>query len=210
LDYNHYSLLILSLVAISSGPLLYQLYTFNRKAIDVVDRAVFLIVGGLVVFHLVPHAIEDIGWLAFPLLFIGASIPAIIEKGRGSLHERAHIITILIICIGILVHAFLDGMALLMPHNHSHDADFGLPLAVIFHRIPVGLTIWMLARPQYGITKAIGIIAILCLATTLGFFLSSYLSGIIDHTVTSGINAIVSGSLLHILFHSPHYPDHNH
>lgn len=210
MDHNHYSLLILSLVAISSGPLLYQLYTFNRKAIDIVDRAVFLIVGGLVVFHLVPHALEDIGWLAFPLLFLGASIPAIIEKGRDSLHEKAHRTTIVIICIGILVHAFLDGMALLMPHNHSHDADFGLPLAVIFHRIPVGLTIWMLARPQYGITKAIGIIAILCFATTLGFFLSSYLSGIIDHTVTSGINAIVSGSLLHILFHRPHYPDHNH
>lgn len=208
--HNHYSLLILSLVAISLGPLLYQLYTFNRKAIDIVDRAVFLIVGGLVVFHLVPHALEEIGWLAFPLLFLGASIPAIIEKGKDSLHERAHRTAIVIICIGIFIHAFLDGMALLMPHNHQHDADFGLPLAVIFHRIPVGLTIWMLTRPQYGITKAIGIIAILCAATTLGFSLSSYLSEIIDNTFTSGINALVSGSLLHILFHRPHYPDHNH
>ena len=210
MDHNHYSLLILSLVAISSGPLLYQLYTYNKKALDIVDRTVFLIVGGLVVFHLVPHALEDIGWLAFPLLFLGASIPAIIEKGRDSLHEKAHRTTIIIICIGILLHTFLDGMALLMPHKHSHDADFGLPLAVIFHRIPVGLTIWMLARPQYKTSKAIGIIAVLCLATTLGFLLSSYLSGIIDNTITSGINAIVSGSLLHILFHRPHYPDHNH
>lgn len=208
--HNHYSLLILSLVAISLGPLLYQLYTYNKRALDIVDRTVFLIVGGLVVFHLVPHALEDIGWMAFPLLFLGASIPAIIEKGRESLHERAHRTTIVIIFFGILVHAFLDGMALLMPHNHSHDADFGLPLAVIFHRVPVGLTIWMLARPQYGITKAIGIIAVLCTATTLGFFLSNYLNEIIDHTFTSGINAIVSGSLLHILFHRPHYPDHNH
>ena len=207
---NHYSLLILSLIALSSGPLLYQLYTYNKKALDIVDRTVFLIVGGLVVFHLVPHALEDIGWLAFPLLFLGASIPAIIEKGTDSLHEKAHRTTIIIICIGILLHTFLDGMALLMPHKHSHDADFGLPLAVIFHRIPVGLTIWMLARPQYKISKAIGIIAVLCLATTLGFFLSSYLSGVIDNTITSGINAIVSGSLLHILFHRPHYPDHNH
>jgi len=207
---NNYTLLILSLIAISFGPVLYQLYTYNKKAIDFVDKTVFLIVGGLVVFHLVPHSLEEIGWMAFPLLFLGASIPAIIEKGRESLHEQAHKTSIIIICIGILIHAFLDGMSLMMPHDHQHDADFGLPLAIIFHRIPVGLTIWMLARPLYGIYKSIGIIISLCVATSLGFFLFSYLNGIIDHTVASGIQSVVSGSLLHILFHRPHYPDHNH
>ena len=208
MDQNHYFLLILSLIAICLGPLLYQLYTFNRKVINIVDRAIFLIVGGLVVFHLIPHAIENIHWLAYPLLFLGASIPAIIEKGKKNLHEKAHRTTIIIIFFGILVHVFLDGMALLIPHNHSHNTDFGLPLAIIFHRIPVGLTIWMLVKSQYKVTKAIGIIIILCVATTLGFFFSSYLIEKIDHSFISGLNAIVSGSLLHILFHRPHYPDH--
>ena len=141
---------------------------------------------------------------------MGASIPAIIEKGRDNLHEKAHKTTIIIICFGVLIHTFLDGMSLMIPHNHQHEADFGLPLAVILHRFPVGLTIWMLARPQYGTTKSIGVIVILCGATTLGFFLYNLLNGIIDQTIASGIQSVVSGSLLHILFHRPHYPDHNH
>ncbi len=207
---NNYTLLVLSLAAISLGPALYQLYTFNRKAINVVDRAVFLIVGGLVVFHLVPHSLEEIGWLSFPLLFIGASIPAIIEKGRDSLHEKAHRTTIIIICTGMLIHALLDGMALMMPHGHQHDADFGLPLAIILHRLPVGLTIWMLAHPSYGLNKTLLFIFVMCLATILGFFSNELLNGIIDHSLMSGIQAVVSGSLLHILFHKPHYPDHQH
>lgn len=207
---NNYTLLFFSLVAISLGPTLYQLYTFNRKAIDFVDRVVFLVVGALVVFHLVPHSLEKIGWLSFPLLFLGASIPAIIEKGRDSLHERAHKTTIVIICVGMLMHALLDGMALMMPHDHQHDADFGLPLAIILHRLPVGLTIWMLARPLYGFYKTVSIIAIMCIMTILGFFLNSLISGLVDHSIAGAIQSIVSGSLLHILFHRPHYPDHQH
>ena len=173
---NNFTLLILSLVAISLGPALYQLYTFNRKAIDFVDRIVFLIVGGLVVFHLVPHSFEKIGWVFFPLLFLGASIPAIIEKGKDDLHKRVHKTTIVIICIGILMHSFLDGIALIIPCSHQHDADFGLSLAVILHRVPVGLTIWMLAKPIYGFYKTVTIITIMCIITLFGFFFHSLIS----------------------------------
>ena len=207
---NNFTLLILSLVAISLGPALYQLYVFNRKAIDFVDRVVFLVVGALVVFHLVPHSFEKIGWLSFPLLFLGASIPAIIDKGKDNLHKRAHKTTTVIICIGILVHTLLDGMALMIPRGYQHDADFGLPLAVILHRVPVGLTIWMLAKPMYGFYKTVAIIIIMCIMTIFGFFLNSLISGIIDHSIAGAIQSIVSGSLLHILFHRPHYPDHQH
>lgn len=209
---SNYTLLALSIVAILAGPLLHHLFSLNRKVITVADRIVFIIVGGLVVFHLAPHSFEEIGFYSIPLMAVGILIPVLIEKGRKSFHQRAHSIALFIIFAGIFLHALLDGMALMMPteHTHSHNYDFGLPLAVILHRFPVGLTLWMLLKPAYGFRFAALLIFIICTATLIGFFMYQFISSFIPLEVAHGIYAIVSGSLFHILYHRPHYPDHHH
>ena len=210
-DLNH-TLLTFSIIAILIGPLLHHLFSLNRKVITVTDRIIFIVVGGLVVFHLVPHSFEEIGFYAIPLLGLGILIPVMIEKGRKSLHQKAHRIALFIIFSGIFLHALLDGMALMMPddHTHSHEADFGLPLAVILHRVPVGLTLWMLLKPTYGMRLAISLIFIICIATVIGYFMYSFLGAWIPMEIAHGIYAVVSGSLFHILYHRPHFPDHHH
>ena len=209
IETNH-TLLIVSLLAITAGPLLHHLFTLNRRTITLADRIVFIVVGGLVVFHLAPHSFEKIGYYSIPLLGVGAMIPVLIEKGRKTLHHKAHRIALFIICSGIFLHALLDGMALMMPGEHTHKADFGLPLAIILHRFPVGLMLWMLLQPTYGIKTAASLILVICIATVIGFFMYQSISSYIPLKVAHGIYAIVSGSLFHILYHRQHYPDHQH
>ena len=141
---------------------------------------------------------------------MGALIPVLIEKGRKTLHHKAHRIALIIICGGVFLHALLDGMALMMPDEHAHKADFGLPLAIILHRFPVGLTLWMLLQPSYGTKAAASLIFVICSATATGFFMYQFISSFIPLEVAHGIYAVVSGSLFHILYHRPHHPNHHH
>ena len=164
-------LLIFSLIAIIAGPILHHLLLFNRNVFNVADRIIFIIVGGLVVFHLVPHSFEEIGLYAIPFLALGILIPVFIEKGKESFHHKAHKVALIIIFIGIFLHALLDGMALSIPQKHLHEHSIGLPLAVILHRFPVGLTIWILINQTYGFNAAVLLICVICIATVAGFFM---------------------------------------
>ena len=198
-------LLIFSLIAIIAGPILHHLLLFNRNVFNVADRIIFIIVGGLVVFHLVPHSFEEIGLYAIPFLALGILIPVFIEKGKESFHHKAHKVALIIIFIGIFLHALLDGMALSIPQKHLHEHSIGLPLAVILHRFPVGLTIWILVNQTYGLKAAVLLICVICVSTVAGFFMYNILFSWISMEVAHSIYAIVSGSLFHILYHRPHY-----
>ena len=207
MSYNSYIILILSLIALGLGPIMYHIFTLNRKTLNIFDKIIFLIVGSLVLFHLIPHNVEEIGWVSIVLLFFGVSFPAIIEKYKKNLHKKTHQTTIVIIGLGLLIHALLDGMALMMINLNSNLKNLGLPLAIILHRLPAGLTIWLLSIPIYGYYKTIIFLLIMCIITVFGFFLNDILIKLIDHSFVAGIQSIVSGSLLHVLFHKTHHPN---
>ena len=63
------------------------------------------------------------------------------------LASQAH--GLLLALVGIGLHGFTDGLAL--GHGHEHAGEYMLPWAVILHRLPVGLMVWFLLRPVYGV-----------------------------------------------------------
>ncbi len=96
-------------------------------------------------------------------------------------------------------------------HGHAHavaaPADGALAtggdlaLAVILHRIPVSLAIWMLTVPLFGRRAAIGVLLAVGASTVAGFELGGRLFGVTDSATFAVFSAFVAGSLVHVIFH---------
>jgi hypothetical protein len=107
---------------------------------------------------------------------------------------------------GLALHALLEGAAL-APGEAGIPVAFGL--AIVLHRIPVGLVVWWLVRPRYGPTAAMMGVSAIVLVTLAGYALGTeVLSGV--HGAGGDLyQAFVSGSLVHVVFHQGRH-DHTH
>lgn len=208
------ALLIVSILILLVGPLLCWLFRRHSQMLTLLDGFNFVAIAGLVLFDILPHAYEDSG--AWILLFVLAGLigPTIFERYVRRAGHGAHMTAVFLAILGLCVHAMLDGAALieiedlhvhddeaLEPEHHSHGHSH-LPLAVILHRIPVGLTVWMLLRPGRGRLMAWGALGLIAICTGVGFELSHSLA---DSLVVMGnFQALVAGTLLHVVVHRPH------
>lgn len=197
------SALILSIATLAVGPLLLAVVGARRAPLALLEGLILATIGGLVLLDILPHTVSVGGWLALAAALVGALAPEIVER---SLHRgaagRAHLFVLVLALIGLLLHELVDGMTL----SESHLARGGgheVALAVILHRIPVGLTVWWLLRP-HGSAPALGVLAGIALATLGGYGLGA---GVLARVSSAGLalfQALVSGSLLHVLWHQPH------
>ena len=192
--------LLVSLLALAIGPMLYQLAHRLKSMLAALDGFVFATIGGLVLLHLIPDSMERAGWWALVWALAGLLGPGLIERRLKGLAEQAHVVALLLALVGIGLHAFMDGWALVVPQEAGEVAHHHmLPMAVVLHRLPVGLTIWFLLRPLYGAGTALAALGLVAVATTAGFASS----GILDMG-SSGwglFQALVAGSLLHVVVH---------
>ena len=107
---------------------------------------------------------------------------------------------------GLTLHALLEGAAL-VPTESGLAAPFAL--AVLLHRIPVGLVIWWLIKPRYGGMLAAAGVGSILLATVFGFGLGTDVLASVLGPRTEFYQAFVSGSLVHVVFHQGRH-DHTH
>ena len=204
------SLLIVSLFALAVGPLLYRAADSMRQALLALDGFVMIAVSGLVVVHIVPHAIAVAGPIAMIVALVGFLGPGIIESKLHRAASRAHTATLVLACVGLVVHAFLDGVALGSPvgdHGHepgSSESASVLAIAVALHRLPVAVTIWWLLRPSAGVVAAASTLAALFVATICGYAFSGVVEAALDSGWVSLFQALVAGSLIHVVVHRPH------
>ena len=91
------------------------------------------------------------------------------------------------------MHAVIDGVALL-PENGS-----ALAYAIALHRIPVGMAIWCIARPNFGIPATAVLFALVILSTVTGFFIGPSLFDLADTRTLALLQAFISGSLIHVV-----------
>ena len=142
-------LLALSIVALLAGPAVYTFGRRNRIARQILDGFIFITIAGIVTVHIIPEALVGGGNLAFVFLALGIAFPVVLERGlHGSFHA-AHGLVLALAALGLVIHAALDGIALLP--SGSRD----LAYAVILHRLPVGMAIWWSLRPNLGLAAAI-------------------------------------------------------
>ena len=190
--------LVAGVLALAIGPLLYLLATRVRALMWSIEGFVIVAVGGLILFDVLPRSLAVGGWLAAVVAAIGLAAPYLLERSRSRLIGGAHALAYSLAGLALVGHAMVDGAAF---GGGVGAARVPLSLAVILHRLPVGMAVWWLIRPSYGRAKALGLLIALVAATIGGFFLSEELFMRLPAVGTALFQALVAGSLLHVLLH---------
>jgi len=194
--------LIASILALGIGPLIYQTFGPMKRTDKIVSGFILLVIAGSLFLEVLPSSFHQVGITAIVLALLGFVGPTLIEKQFTNAASRTHTLTILLGIVGLIIHASIDGSAL--QSTNLTDNNNSLALAVIIHRLPVGLTIWWLLKPLLGERFALLTLLGIASATVIGFVLSMQFSEYQTSNTFALIQAFVSGSLLHVVFHKPH------
>lgn len=197
------TLLILSLLALSSGPLLYKLVKREPRAFWGLDGFVLASVGGLIVGHVLPPTLQVAGGGALLAVLAGLMLPILAEQVRGGHEGRRwiHVFALGLAFTGLMLHTMLDGVTL-AAQTHQEVSN-ALAAAVLLHRLPVALLVWWLVRPAKGRQVATLALVAIGAATCLGFFVEESLHGLMEGVGFAYVQAFIAGSLLHVLAHHP-------
>jgi zinc transporter ZupT len=198
--------LLLSLAALGVGPLLHAAVTSVRPALDAIDRVVFVAVVGLVMWKLIPHAWEEAGWVSLPVV-VGAWLTLfLVERALRERAERADEAAALLAFAGFAIHETLDGVALAT----SAGAGAILLSALVLHRLPVGLTVWLMLKPLHGTRGALLGLSVLVVGTIAGYVAGAELNRALEGTWAGILQAAVCGALLHLALHRHDHHSHEH
>jgi hypothetical protein len=185
--------LALSIVALLAGPTIYTYGRRNRIARQILDGFIFITIAGIVTVHIIPEALTGGGDLAIAFLVLGLAFPVILERGLHDSFHAAHGLVLALAALGLVIHAALDGIALLPSGNHE------LAYAVVLHRLPVGMAIWWSLRPNLGLTAAIVAFALIIMASATSFILGAPVAELAEARSIAWLQAFVAGSLIHIV-----------
>lgn len=204
-----FMLLVLSLISIIIGPIILNRFPKSRRLDNFLFSLVLVSVGGILLLETLPTLWKNIRYWLIPLVLIGFIGPGLIEKSFHNKADKTHKITLTLGLSGLLLHAAIDGFAIV---QHSHQIY--LPYAIILHRLIVGLSIWWLVEPIWGKMKTYWVFFGLLLTTTIGYYLGSNTSEHqpfhLNYKALDYFQAIVAGMLMHVIIHRPHIDDDGH
>lgn len=186
-------LLALSIVALLAGPAVYTLGRRNRIARQILDGFIFITIAGIVTVHIIPDALVGGGNLAILFLVLGLAFPVVLERGLHDSFHAAHGLVLALAACGLVIHAALDGIALLPSGNRD------LAYAIVLHRLPVGMAIWWSLRPNLGLAAAIAAFALIIGASAASFVLGAQMIEFAEARSVAWLQAFISGSLIHIV-----------
>lgn len=202
------SLLALSLVALALAPLLHALGSSHpafRKALHI---GVVAAVAGLVLLHVLPECVEHCGMWAIASAGIGLTLPLLFEHGPMK-EKLSGSWLIALAVVGIALHAFADGAAIVLAdahgHGHGHHGhEHAMGIAVVLHRLPVAMGIWALLHRHP--MRAAGALGFIGLATVAGFGAGHHAAPLISAPLMALAQAFIGGLLLHVFAHGPKVP----
>ena len=199
--------LFASIFALGIGPLVYQTFGPMKRTDRLVSGFILVVIAATLFTDVLPHTFESIGFTAIILAVVGFIGPTLIEKLFTQSANRTHILTIFLGILGLIIHATFDGAALFTNSSEAEiisNAPDNLSIAIILHRLPVGLTIWWLLRPLIGEKLSLLTLLAMAAATAGGYALSMQVANIHTSAAVSMLQAFISGSLLHVVLHKPH------
>lgn len=199
--------LLFSIIALIFGPILYQIVRKRDFLLKLIDGFVFVSISGLLLLHLIPHFYEEPSLMLPLLLFLGFLGPSILEKILYSAHTKIHKLSLFFAILGILLHTLFDGAALALLVEESHNID--IAIAVILHRLPVGLTVWWLVTPAFGKKTSSLLILAMIIFTCFGYFAMHDFTHSIEHELIHGLEAFIAGTLFHVVFFRMHLSAEN-
>lgn len=196
----HFVLLIATLLALLSGPLLYTLARNRPQLHAVLDGFVLVSITGLVLLDALPGALAAGGVWSLAFLLAGLLGPTLLEHLLTHARREAHLAALALAVLGLIIHSLADGAAL-APGAQAQDS---LALAVAVHSLPVGLVVWWLMAPVFGAVLPALALAAMALGTFVGFHYGIELGGLIGAEAGAWFQALVAGSILHVVFGRPH------
>ena len=199
-------LLVASLIALFVGPFLFKLTRNNANWLDLLDGFIFVVIGGLVVFHILPDAIAEIGVICLLFTLLGLLGPSLAETLFHKAARMTHNVTLLLGVSGLVLHSMTDGLALI---DNPDESQLSLIIAIVLHRLPVGLTVWWLLRPHFGRGIATAVLLLMAAGTLAGAEFGSHWLPTLGTTTTLLLQSFIAGSVLHVVFHRP-YAEHQH
>ncbi len=204
-------LLLLAWLALLAGPLLSLWLSrarHGRHLLQGINLAAFLAVVLLVLWHLLPDFWQQGFYAGFALLAVGLFLPWLTEKALHQLAHSTHLLTLVLAVAGLVLHSFMDGVGL--SGQMSASSHGLLPLAVILHRLPVGIAVWALVRSAFSLPLTLLVFAGLLLATGIGFGFSEQAAWMEHALAFRAFQALAAGTLLHVVFHQPFHGHEGH
>lgn len=204
------NLLLLSatVLALLSGPLLYGAAHRRPAVLAFLDGFVLVAITGLVMLEVLPETLESGGYASLVFLALGALGPSLLEH---QLHhaKRAHLAALVLAMAGLVLHSIGDGTALAPQPGVAGEAgpNIALALAISVHSVPVGLMVWWLLYPVFGALFPALAIAAMCLGTITGYAFAGTVGTWLGATGWAWLQALVAGSILHVVFGRPHLGD---
>lgn len=198
--------MIISLLSFLVGPIFQSFIKKNEKWVLFLDGYILTTLVGLLFAFLLPELFIQTGWKVFPLAFLGLFLPQFLKTHENHQNKNQFYLnklSLFFIVLGLSLHDLLEGMALASSHLEGNGFQYFFGFAVVLHRLPIGLFVWLLVRSNLGATFAILSIFSLMLATTLGFFLTNYLSQWSNNSLWSYFQAFIVGTLAHIVYEHP-------
>lgn len=194
--------LLASCIALLIGPLFYRYFSSGSGLQKGLDGFIFVSLGGLVLIHILPELLEHGGLLAIVFVVLGLWGPTASERLFHRYSEITHNLTLSLGIGGLLLHTITDGGAMVLAQQDGNSSL--LALGVILHRLPVGLAIWWLLKPQVGTRWASVVLTAMMLLTGVGYFAGEQLLSQLSLDNTVYLQAFVTGSILHVVLHQPH------
>jgi zinc transporter ZupT len=199
--------LIVALAAPAAGPVLYRLLHERPRAARVLDSLMYVVVPFLVALQIVPDAWERRSILPLVAVAAGVVIPTLIERASHALRHRTDAAALAVGISGMVLHSLAEGAAL-APLEASQPS-WAFAAAITLHRVAEGLVVWWLVRPRYGVAAATAGVVLLLVATLTGLGLGLELLAGVEGTGVGLYQALVAGSLVHVVFHQGRH-DHTH
>jgi uncharacterized protein len=176
----------LAIGALFAAPGLLWLTRASDTLRAALDGFILVVVVGLAVVHLGPHAVLHGGAIGVVGIAAGVVLPALLHRAGRTGWWTASALVLL----GL--HALIDGAALGLLNG-----DPAVGTAVVAHRLPVGLAIVAAARRPW---HAWAILAGLAALTVAGFGAGSGLAGALPDPLHAFTGGLIAGGLLHVVF----------
>jgi hypothetical protein len=185
--------LVLSIAALLLGPAIYAAGRNIPIAKRILNASILLTIALIIAIHIIPEALAHGGKIAIAVIVAGLAFPMLLERLFRKATDTAHLVIVALAATGLLVHAVVDGIALLP------GSGTGLAYAIVLHRLPVGMAVWWAVRPNFGKTAAVLAFALIIFATTAGYFVGDHIVAMTDGKTLAMLQAFVSGSLIHVV-----------
>ncbi len=184
---------LLSTLPLLAGPFVYGLGRRNAVVERLLDALIVVAIAWIVVAHIIPEAFSAAGTIVFLALLVGMAFPFLLRRVFHLASSTAHIALLTLAAFALVLHALIDGIAL------SPAGGNELAIAVIIHRLPVGMAIWWTFRPAIGTTAAIVAFGLLIAATAAAYFLGAPVAELAESRTLALFQAFVAGSLVDLV-----------